>query len=160
ELLRRDFHALVKGAGKTVIHITHSIDEAISLADRVVVVGKPGRVLGMFQVERGPDGTALGAAILRSRIVAALAATQPQAFLPAAEWALRTEEQRYVESHRNAGAEPAGPVAAGRFRSDPLLPDPARLRAEGGRAPLADAGGPRAGQSRQGGGGSALACDH
>lgn len=85
DILRRDFHALVKSAGKTVIHITHSIDEAISLADRVVVVGKPGRVLGSFAVERGADGTALGATVLRDRIVSAMGETASQAFLSAAE---------------------------------------------------------------------------
>jgi NitT/TauT family transport system ATP-binding protein len=45
ESLRTDFHRLAKETGKTVIHITHSINEAIGLADRIIVLGKPGRVL-------------------------------------------------------------------------------------------------------------------
>jgi NitT/TauT family transport system ATP-binding protein len=43
--LRQDFHRLTKRSGKTVVHITHSIDEAIGLGDRILVVGKPGHVV-------------------------------------------------------------------------------------------------------------------
>ena len=34
-----------EAAEKTVVHITHSIDEAIRLGDRILVMGKPGRVV-------------------------------------------------------------------------------------------------------------------
>ena len=38
-------------AGKTVIFITHQIDEAVYLADRVVVMGtRPGRIKGEFRI--------------------------------------------------------------------------------------------------------------
>ena len=43
--LRADFHRLAKESGKTVIHITHSIEEAINLADRIIVFGRPGHVV-------------------------------------------------------------------------------------------------------------------
>jgi NitT/TauT family transport system ATP-binding protein len=42
--LRAEFRQLAKEAGKTVVHITHSIDEAIQLGDRVLVFGRPGHV--------------------------------------------------------------------------------------------------------------------
>jgi NitT/TauT family transport system ATP-binding protein len=44
EQLRTEFRELAKEGGKTVLHITHSIDEAILLADRILVFGRPGRV--------------------------------------------------------------------------------------------------------------------
>jgi NitT/TauT family transport system ATP-binding protein len=42
--LRTEFHQLAKESGKTVVHITHSIDEATTLADRILVFGRPGHV--------------------------------------------------------------------------------------------------------------------
>jgi len=43
--LRADFHRTAKAGGRTVLAITHSIDEALDLSDRIIVLGKPGRVL-------------------------------------------------------------------------------------------------------------------
>lgn len=43
--LRADLRAIAKASGKTVLHITHSIDEAIEVSDRILVFGKPGRLL-------------------------------------------------------------------------------------------------------------------
>jgi NitT/TauT family transport system ATP-binding protein len=37
--------SLWSGTGKTVVFVTHDIEEAIVLADRVVVLGVPGRVV-------------------------------------------------------------------------------------------------------------------
>jgi NitT/TauT family transport system ATP-binding protein len=49
ERLRHEFHQLAKAESKTVLHITHSIDEALSLADRILVLGKPGHVIADIQ---------------------------------------------------------------------------------------------------------------
>jgi NitT/TauT family transport system ATP-binding protein len=35
----------------TVLFVTHSVDEAIFLSDRIVVMGVPGRVIGEFHVD-------------------------------------------------------------------------------------------------------------
>jgi NitT/TauT family transport system ATP-binding protein len=64
ERLRRDFHRLTKTGGKTVVHITHSIDEAIGLGDRILVVGKPGHVLANLTDFANRDRDELRAHIL------------------------------------------------------------------------------------------------
>jgi len=64
ERLRRDFHRLTKETGKTVIHITHSIDEALSLGDRIFVLGKPGHLLAEIDEVPLKDRTALRSYIL------------------------------------------------------------------------------------------------
>lgn len=46
--LRTDFHRIAKAQGQTVYQITHSLDEALSLADRILVFDRPGRVAGEF----------------------------------------------------------------------------------------------------------------
>ena len=43
--LRGDFLELVRETGKTAVFITHDIDEAIELGNRVLVLGKPARLL-------------------------------------------------------------------------------------------------------------------
>lgn len=45
DLLRQDFKEAVRVGDKTVLHITHSIDEAIDLADRTIVSGRQSTVL-------------------------------------------------------------------------------------------------------------------
>jgi NitT/TauT family transport system ATP-binding protein len=64
ERLRRDFHQLSKETGKTVIHITHSIDEALSLGDRIFVLGKPGHLLAAIDDVQLKDRAALRSHIL------------------------------------------------------------------------------------------------
>jgi NitT/TauT family transport system ATP-binding protein len=64
ERLRRDFHRLVKESGKTVVHITHSIDEALGLGDRILVVGKPGHLVTDLKDIAGHDRAVLRALIL------------------------------------------------------------------------------------------------
>jgi NitT/TauT family transport system ATP-binding protein len=42
--LRADFVALVKQFGKTCLLITHRIEDAIEMADRILVLGAPARI--------------------------------------------------------------------------------------------------------------------
>lgn len=63
--LRAEFRRIAKEQKQTVVHITHSIDEAIEVSDRILVFGKPGRVVAEFRnVEGNPPP--------RSAILAAL----------------------------------------------------------------------------------------
>jgi|GEM_PF-2057993 len=48
--LRADFFSLLQGSGKTVVMVTHNLDEALESVDRIVVFGKPAKVLGEFKV--------------------------------------------------------------------------------------------------------------
>lgn len=48
EKLRRDFKTVAIQGKKTVIHVTHSIDEALELSDRIFVLGRPGRILAIY----------------------------------------------------------------------------------------------------------------
>jgi len=73
EALRQEFRDAAKETGKTVIHITHSIDEAMSLADRILVFGRPGRVCAEHDVSRERDGRTLNAAALEQDIKAVMA---------------------------------------------------------------------------------------
>lgn len=50
--LRADFRHVAKQGGKTVVHVTHSIDEAITLGDRILVFGRPGHIAADIR----PDG--------------------------------------------------------------------------------------------------------
>ena len=51
ELMQSELLKIWSRAGKTVLFITHQIDEAVFLADRVVVMGtRPGRIKGEFAV--------------------------------------------------------------------------------------------------------------
>ena len=51
EQMRLDLEALWLSARKTVVFITHSIDEAVLLADRVVVMSpRPGRIEQVIEI--------------------------------------------------------------------------------------------------------------
>jgi NitT/TauT family transport system ATP-binding protein len=51
ELLQGMLQDVCADKNLTVLFVTHSIDEAIFLSDRVVVMGVPGRVIGEFRVD-------------------------------------------------------------------------------------------------------------
>ncbi|OWJ69185.1 ABC transporter ATP-binding protein [Inquilinus limosus] len=48
--LRAAFKEIARETGKTVLQITHSIDEALALANRILVFGRPGHVAADFDV--------------------------------------------------------------------------------------------------------------
>jgi NitT/TauT family transport system ATP-binding protein len=59
EQMRIDLEALWLATRKTVVFITHSIDEAVLLADRVVVMSpRPGRVAGIVPIDLAQPRTA------------------------------------------------------------------------------------------------------
>ena len=49
--LRRDFLELIRLTKKTVVFVTHQLDEAIEMGDRIIVFGKPAKVLADIRVE-------------------------------------------------------------------------------------------------------------
>jgi NitT/TauT family transport system ATP-binding protein len=51
--LRQEFRQIAKDGGKTVLHVTHSIDEAITLSDRILVFARPGRVAADIRIDDG-----------------------------------------------------------------------------------------------------------
>ena len=51
EYLQRELERITRAQGLTTLFVTHSLDEALFLSDRVVVMGaRPGRVLEIFDV--------------------------------------------------------------------------------------------------------------
>lgn len=54
--MQDDVHRIAEEEGVTVVFVTHDIEEAVSLADRIVVLSaNPGRVKEVVPVELGPD---------------------------------------------------------------------------------------------------------
>ena len=49
--LRRDFLELARKRRTTVVLVTHQLDEAIEVAERLLVFGKPARLLGEIQTK-------------------------------------------------------------------------------------------------------------
>ena len=54
EILQDEVEQVVHGAGTTIVFVTHQVDEAVRLGDRVVVVGA-GKLLGEYSVELPRD---------------------------------------------------------------------------------------------------------
>lgn len=71
--IKADFKRLARSDGKTVLHITHSIEEAISLADRIVVFGRRGKIASSFSTG------GLGIETLRHRIYEQVRSTEVEA---------------------------------------------------------------------------------
>ena len=62
EQMRIDLEELWMQTGKTVLFITHSIDEAVLLADRVIVMSpRPGRIEQVYDIRAAAPARACGA---------------------------------------------------------------------------------------------------
>ena len=74
ELLMDDFGRLWMSAGITALYVTHNLDEALRLADRIVVLSRrPGRIKDIVSVDiERPDRAGVSAAprlaVLRERL--------------------------------------------------------------------------------------------
>jgi NitT/TauT family transport system ATP-binding protein len=75
--LRGEFRELAKQRGKTVLHVTHSIDEAVTLSDRILVFARPGRVAADITVDGDNRGSRRD--VLRDEIFRAIEASDRQA---------------------------------------------------------------------------------
>ena len=73
EMLQDQLRTLHRANRKTVIFVTHSVDEAIHLADRIVVMGtRPGRIITSFSLDDTMRADAAEMASLRDDIWALL----------------------------------------------------------------------------------------
>lgn len=79
--LRATFVSLAREAGSTAILITHQLEEAISVGDRILVFGKPAVLLADIRVSDWPGGQH---ARLREAIQATLLSNRPDPRLLAA----------------------------------------------------------------------------
>ena len=75
--LRADFLQLIHETKKTSLFITHDIDEAMELGERVLVLGKPARLLMDVQISRSLKEDSAGRAELKTRIVKAIESDEP-----------------------------------------------------------------------------------
>lgn len=66
--MQDDIHRIAEEEGVTVIFVTHDIEEAVVLADRIVVLTpNPGHVKEVVKVELGPDRLRTGSDFLAVR---------------------------------------------------------------------------------------------
>jgi NitT/TauT family transport system ATP-binding protein len=72
--LRATFLALARESGSTAILITHQLEEAIEVGDRIVVLGKSAKLLADVHVAQWPKSRH---ATLRAAIQATLQGNQP-----------------------------------------------------------------------------------
>jgi NitT/TauT family transport system ATP-binding protein len=74
-LMQKELLRIWSEMKKTVVFITHSVDEAVFVADRVVVMSaRPGKIKSIFDVEweRPRDRAGVEFASLRKKILAEL----------------------------------------------------------------------------------------
>jgi NitT/TauT family transport system ATP-binding protein len=72
--LRHTFVDLARTEGSTAVLVTHQLEEAIDMGDRVLVFGKPGSLLADLRLRTWPAGAPAG---LRARIQRVLQTNRP-----------------------------------------------------------------------------------
>jgi len=75
--LRREFLTLAAGSHRTLLFVTHSIEEAFELGTRVLIMRRPGQVAAELDVPHAASPSDLAA--LRARILATMAAMKQAA---------------------------------------------------------------------------------
>jgi NitT/TauT family transport system ATP-binding protein len=75
--LRGDFLELVRETRKTSVFITHDIDEAIELGNRVLVLGKPARLLTALTISEEMKRNLTARDEMKTRILNAIEANRP-----------------------------------------------------------------------------------
>jgi len=81
--LRAEFLRLVRETGRTALFITHSIDEALEVGDRIMVLHRPARIA--FEADVGTKPTPERRAELRTRILDVMASEPPAPGAPSAD---------------------------------------------------------------------------
>jgi len=76
QALRQEFVELVRAGGKTGVVITHSLSEAMTLGDRVLVLRPPGHLADDIRLPADPDAAAQDE--LRDRILTAMTPEEQQ----------------------------------------------------------------------------------
>lgn len=77
KILRRDFLELVKQLGKTCVLITHKIEDAIELADRIILLSTPAQIRLELPVSAAQRADEAWAAATYERIAAEMGGTEP-----------------------------------------------------------------------------------
>jgi len=70
--LREEFVSLVRESRKTAVFITHSINEALQIGDRIVVLKRPARIA--YDVRLSPDLDSAEKEAIRARVLEVLSA--------------------------------------------------------------------------------------
>lgn len=72
QVLRRDFAEIVRAEGKTCVFVTHRIDDALEIADRVLVLAAPARVCLELPISAADRADAATRAAMHDRIERAI----------------------------------------------------------------------------------------
>jgi len=72
QVLRRDFAEIVRAEGKTCVFVTHRIDDALEIADRVLVLDAPARVCLEFTISADQRSDAAITSAMHARIERAI----------------------------------------------------------------------------------------
>jgi osmoprotectant transport system ATP-binding protein len=140
--LQHDFAALQRDLGKTVVFVTHDVDEAVLLGDRIAIMGQGGDVAQYGTPEQlltAPAdafvaeflGSTRGLKLLSLRPAAAVP-VQPISAGGVAGWTLATDARGIPIAWVPLGggaptaAEPVGPLGSLRDLLDSALASPAR----------------------------------